>query len=190
MKYLKLYENYENYENIEEVEDHLLVLIDRKLAEKIEVRLIGKKIRRNWIPSHYAIFFQTHVKSVCETLEDLKRNKEVYDAVYQIAYRWGLKFKFDSTNRLILYVEVGENVKNFFSQFAEGSDYILMSKNPYIGLFLRGINDDFSITLQSRFGSDDVDGNLEFIKNKIKDFDAEVRISPTDNSLIVLTLNK
>jgi len=190
MKYLKLYEN---YENIEEVEDHLLELIDRKLAEKIDVRLIGKKIRRKWVPSHYAIFFQTRVKSVCETLEDLQRNKEVYDAVYQIAYRWGLKFKFDSTNRLILYVVVGENVKNFFSQFGASPHYVVMSDNvpfPYISLSLEKINDDFSITLQSRFRSDDVDEKFEFIKNKIKDFDAELRISPTDNRLIELTLNK
>lgn len=187
MKYLKLYEN---YESIEEVEDYLLNLIDRGLAERIEVKLIGKKIRRKWVPSHYAILFKTYVKSVCETLEDLQGNKEVYDAVYQIAYRWGLKFKFDSTNRLILYVEVGENVKNFFSQFAEGSDYIVMSENPYIGLSLMKINDDFSINLSSRFRSDDVDANLEFIRNKIKDFDAEVRISTTDNRLVELTLNK
>ncbi len=187
MKYLKLYEN---YESIEEVEDHLLNLIDRGLAERIEVKLIGKKSRGKWVPSHYAILFKTYVKSVCETLEDLKLNKEVYDAVYQIAYRWGLKFKFDSTNRLILYVEVGENVKNFFSQFAEGPHYIVMSENPYIVLSLMKINDDFSITLQSRYRSDDVDEKFEFIKNKIKDFDAKVRISPTDNRLIELTLNK
>jgi hypothetical protein len=188
MKYLKLYEN---YESVEEVEDYLLNLTDRGLAEKIEVRLIGKKIRRNWIPSHYAIFFQTHVKSVCETLEDLKRNKEVYDAVYQIAYRWGLKFKFDSTNRLILYVEVGENVKNFFSQFGESQDIIVFSYDPYVSFTFNEINDDFSINLQSRFRTfDDIDEKFEFIKNKIKDFDAEVRISPTDNRLIELTLNK
>ena len=188
MKYLKLYEN---YESIEEVEDYLLNLIDRGLAKKTEVTLIGKKIRRKWVPSHYAIFFKTYVKSVCETLEDLQGNKEVYDAVYQIAYRCGLKFKFDSTNRLILYVEVGENVKNFFSQFGESSGYIFMSENPYIGLSLIKINDDFSITLQSRFGTFwDIDEKFEFIKNKIKDFDAEVRISSTDNRLIELTLNK
>lgn len=47
-----------------------------------------------------------------------------------------------------------------------------------------------SINLRSRFRSDDVDANLEFIKNKIKDFDVEVRISPTDNRLVELTLNK
>jgi predicted hydrocarbon binding protein len=189
MKYLKLYEN---YESIEEVEDHLLNLIDRGLAERIEVKLIGKKSRGKWVPSHYAILFKTYVKSVCETLEDLKLNKEVYDAVYQIAYRWGLKFKFDSTNRLILYVEVGENVKNFFSQLGErsGSSYIVFAENRYIGLSLDKINDDFSIKFLSRFSSDDVEEKLEFIKNKIKDFDAEVRISPTDNRLIELTLNK
>lgn len=187
MKYLKLYEN---YESVEEVEDYLLNLIERGLAERIEVKLIGKKSRGKWVPSHYAILFKTYVKSVCETLEDLKLNKEVYDAVYQIAYRWGLKFKFDSTNRLILYVEVGENVKNFFSQFGESPHYIVMSENPYIGLSSIKINDDFSINLQSRFRSDDVDANLEFIKNKIKDFDAEVRISPADNRLVELTLNK
>ena len=87
-------------------------------------------------------------------------------------------------------MEVGENVKNFFSQFGESSGYIFMSENPYIGLSLIKINDDFSITLQSRFRTfDDIDEKLEFIKNKIKDFDAEVRISPTDNRL-ELTLNK
>jgi hypothetical protein len=187
MKYLKLYEN---YENIGEIEDYLLNLTDRGLAEKTEVRLIGKKIRRKWVPSHYAIFFQTHVKSVFETLEDLQRNKEVYDAVYQIIDGWGLKFKFDSTNRLILYVEVGENVKNFFSQFGASPHYVVMSENvpSYISLSLGKINDDFSITLQCRYRSDDVDEKFEFIKNKIKDFDAELRISPTNN--IELTLNK
>jgi hypothetical protein len=188
MKYLKLYEN---YENIGEIEDYLLNLTDRGLAEKTEVALIGKKIRRKWVPSHYAIFFQTHVKSVCETLEDLQRNKEVYDAVYQIIDGWGLKFKFDSNNKLIIYVEVGENVKNFFSQFGASPHYVVMSENvpfPYISLSLGKINDDFSITLQSRYRSDDVDEKFEFIKNKIKDFDAEVRISPTNN--IELTLNK
>jgi hypothetical protein len=88
-------------------------------------------------------------------------------------------------------VEVGENVKNFFSQFGESSGYIFMSENPYIGLSLIKINDDFSINLSSRFRTfDDVDANLEFIKNKIKDFDAEVRISSTDNRLVEVTLNK
>jgi hypothetical protein len=186
MKYLKLYEN---YENIGEIEDYLLNLTDRGLAEKTEVRLIGKKIRGKWIPSHYAIYFQTHVKSVCETLKDLERKREVYDAVYQIIDGWGLKFKFDSNNKLILYVEVSDNVKNFFSQFAENYDYIKFEESDYTALYLYGFNDDFSIKFRSsRFSSDDVDEKFEFIKNKIKDFDAEVRISPTNN--IELTLNK
>jgi hypothetical protein len=52
MKYLKLYEN---YELIDEIQDQVQLLIDDKLAKRESVKLIGGKVGKKWIPTHYAI---------------------------------------------------------------------------------------------------------------------------------------
>jgi hypothetical protein len=186
MKYLKLYEN---YELIDEIQDQVQLLIDDKLAQRESVKLIGGKVGKKWIPTHYAIHFQTNLKSVCSTLEELEINKKIYDYVYQIAFRFGSKFKFDSTNKLILYVEVSDSVRKFFEKFGINSGYIQFQGFGYTTLFIDHIEDDFSIVFQHNFYKQEIDEKFEFIKNQIQSQDFETELTKSDN-YIILNLKK
>ena len=186
MKYLKLYEN---YEVIDEIQDQVQLLIDDKLAQRESVKLIGGKVGKKWIPTHYAIHFQTNLKSVCSNLEELEINKKIYEHVYQIAFRFGSKFKFDSTNKLILYVEVSDSVRKFFEKFGINSGYIQFQGLGYTTLFIDHIEKDFSIVFQHNFYKQEIDEKFEFIKNQIQSQDFETELTKSDN-YIILNLKK
>jgi hypothetical protein len=182
MKYLKLYEN---YELIDEIQDQVQLLIDDKLAQRESVKLIGGKVGKKWIPTHYAIHFRTNIKSVCSTLDELETNTKVYDYVYQIAFRFGSKFKFDSTNKLILYVEVSDSVRKFFEKFGENKECILFHGFGYTSLFVEVIEEDFSIVFQNNFYKEDIDEKFEFIKSQIQSQDFKTELTKIDNKIIL-----
>jgi hypothetical protein len=182
MKYLKLYEN---YKLIDDVQNHVQYLIDDELAQRESVKLIGGKVGKKWIPTHYAIHFQTNLKSVCSTIEELEINKKIYDHIYQIANRFGSEFKLDSTNKLILYVEVSDSVRKFFEKFGENKECILFHGFGYTSLFVEVIEEDFSIVFQNNFYKQDIDEKFEFIKSQIQSQDFETELTKIDNKIIL-----
>ena len=152
MKYLKLFEN---YELTEEIEDFVIDLIDSGMIEKgdderyfKEIKLVKKTSGGAWIPTHYSMTFKLKIKTVLTSLEDVQFNRNLYDKIYQIVYRFGAEFKV-SLNHLTLFVKCGDSIKNFYARWSAGSTLIDLEPNTnqkILSLFaVHEIEDDFSV---------------------------------------------
>lgn len=100
MKYLKLFES---FQSTEEIEDFVIDIIDSGMIEKgdderhfQEIKLVKKKSGGTWIPTHYSLKFKLKIKTVLTSLEDVQFNRNLYDKIYQILYRFGSDFKISS----------------------------------------------------------------------------------------------
>ncbi len=185
MKYIKLFER---FEEIDEVEDYLLELIESGMVRKgedgknfQEIKLVKKTSGGAWIPTHYSIEFVLNIKTTLTSLEDLEFNKNLFEKVYQIVYRFGSDFKI-SGNQLTLFIECSDSIRNFFARWSVGKNMIDLDPPPpgkkssrkrIVSAFsIDKIEDDFSIIFKSYpLGKTDINEVLDFVKNEIKSDD-------------------
>ena len=185
MKYLKLFEN---YELTEEIEDFVIDLIDSGMVEKgedgrefQEIKLVKKTSGGTWIPTHYSVKFKLKIKTVLTSLEDVQFNRNLYDKIYQIVYRFGSDFKV-SSNELTFFVECGDSIKNFFRRWGTGANFIDFEPE-YRGTHLGQLNylrilshcsverieDDFSVVFSTRLlNGGPLKEGLDFVKGLVE----------------------
>ena len=193
MKYLKLFEN---YELTEEIEDFVIDLIDSGMVEKgedgrefQEIKLVKKTSGGAWVPTHYSVKFKLKIKTVLTSLEDVQFNRNLYDKIYQIVYRFGSDFKV-SSNELTFFVECADSIKNFFTRWGSGKEFIDFEPEPplYIGTYIskmmeprpkhtrivspcsvERIEDDFSVVFSTRLlNGGPLKEGLDFVKGLVE----------------------
>lgn len=187
MKYLKLFEN---YELTEEIEDFVIDLIDSGMVEKgdddryfQEIKLVKKTSGDAWVPTHYSVKFKLKIKTVLTSLEDVQFNRNLYDKIYQIVYRFGSGFKV-SSNELTFFVECGDSIKNFFRRWGSVGhlsvrvDFEPEYRTTYLGqphtrivspCSVERIEDDFSVVFRTwTLSNHTIEEGLDFVKGLVK----------------------
>ena len=183
MKYLKLFES---FQLTEEIEDFVIDLIDSGMIEKgdddryfQEIKLVKKTSGGAWVPTHYSVKFKLKIKTVLTSLEDVQFNRNLYDKIYQIVYRFGSDFKV-SSNELTFFVECADSIKNFFRRWGTGNNFI--DFEPQITgvrtfdhhrivspCSVERIEDDFSVVFRTwTLSNHTIEEGLDFVKGLVK----------------------
>ena len=176
MKYLKLFES---FQLTEEIEDFVIDLIDSGMIEKgdddryfQEIKLVKKTSGGAWVPTHYSVKFKLKIKTVLNSLEDVQFNRNLYDKIYQIVYRFGSDFKV-SSNELTFFVECGDSIKNFFRRWGTGRNFIDFEPETHLGQLstcsVERIEDDFSVVFRTRLlNGGPLKEGLDFVKGLVE----------------------